>query len=187
MPAVFRVSLRATSTYSTNIVGVQQSFAVGCNTPFQPFRTVTTSIVPQYMAFLGTAYDRVYVERAYIRVEVVNSTMPDAVYVVLSYDGNTTASTDINELADARYAQSHTLGYYSGGDTHTAFTAEFTPERLLGIPASSSENVCLGGDPIDPMFWVLSIKPAAATTGNVAFKINVVYDLVFSELKMPAP
>jgi len=187
MPAVYRRTLRATSSYNQAVAGVIVSHAVGCNTPFQPFRSVTTSIVPQYLALLAGAYDRVYVERARIEVELVNSTMADAVFTVLSFDGNTTVSTDVNELSDYRYSQSKTLGYYSGGNTRVVFHSNFAPETHLGIPARSAENVCLGGDPSDPYYWVVTVKPAAAATGNVVYKITVVYDLVFSELKGPTP
>jgi len=136
---------------------------------------------------IAAAYDRVYVERAHITVELVNSTMADAVFTVLYCDGNTSVTTDINEAACTRFAQSHTLGYYTGGDTKVVFRSVFTPERNLGIPAKSAENVCLGGDPSDPYFWVISVKPSAGVTGNVAYKIRVEYDLVFSELKAPTP
>lgn len=187
MPSVYRRTLVATSTYNTAVAGVQVSQTVGCNTPFQPFRTVTTSIVPQYLATLSSIYDRTYVERARIEVELVNATLADAVFTVLSHDGNSTVSTDINELSDYRYSQSKTLGYYSGGNVKAIYRSEFTPERHLGIPAIAAENVCLGTDPSDPYFWCITVKPSAGATGNVAYKIRVVYDLVFSELKGPTP
>jgi len=169
------------------VPGVIASQAFSCNNPYQPSITVNTTANPQFMTLLASAYDRVYVKRSWIVVQVVNSTMADALAVVLSYDGNPVVSSDIDELAETNYAQSRFLGYFSGGNTTTTFAESFTPERNLGIPANSAENVCLGGTPADAMYWIVSVKPLAASTGNVAYRVKIAYELVFSELKAPTP
>lgn len=187
LPPVGRYTLKATSAYNLSTAGTRITHAVGCNTPFQPFRTVTTTVVPQYLTYLAQAWDRVYVRESRIKVEIVNTTVADSIFVVLSMDGNTSVATDINALADLRFSKSDTLGYFTGGNTKTVFTGVFKPQTHLGIPANSAENVCLGGDPSDPYFWAITEEPSAATVGNLAYRVSVEYDLVFSELKSPAP
>jgi len=139
------------------------------------------------MLYLALAWDRVYVQESRIKVEVVNTTVADSVFMVLSMDGNTSSATDINELADLRFSKSGVLGYYTGGNTRVVFTGVFKPQTHLGIAANSANNVCLGGDPADPYFWIITEEPASGTTGNLAYRISIEYDLVFSELKSPAP
>jgi len=128
------------------------------------------------------------VRRSWLVLQVVNATMADAVSVVLSMDSNGTVSTDIDQLAEERHSQSRTLGYFSGGNTTVNFEGQFTPERYLGIPSASAENAIVGGaGPVEEYFWIVSVKPTAAATGNIAYRVKIVYDVVWSELKAPSP
>jgi len=121
-------------------------------------------------------------------VEVVNATVADAVGVVLSMDSDNLVSSDIDQLAEERYSQSNTLGYYSGGNTAVTFKSHFTPIKHLGIPSTSSENAIVNGaGPVELYYWVISAKPTAGATGNVAYRVKIVYDVVFAELKAPSP
>jgi len=188
MPSNFPVTLGFVTSYSVNVPGVIASQAFRCNNYLLPSGTVNTSATCSYSSYLGLAYERGYVRQAWISVEVVNATMADALSVVLSMDSNSSASTDIDQLAEDRYSQSATLGYYTSGNTTVTFNGHFTPEKHLGIPSTSAENASSGGTgPVEEYYWIVSVKPMAAATGNVAYRVKVVYDVVFSELKAPSP
>jgi len=188
MPPTFSLPLGITTSYSVNVPGVIASQIFSCNRYVQPSGTVNTSATCSYASYLGLAYERGYVRQSWISVEVVNATMADALSVVLSFDSNSSVSTDIDQLAEGRYSQSCTLGYYSGGNTVATFNSHFTPEKHLGIPCTSSENaVVAGAGPVEEYFWCVSVKPTAAATGNVSYRVKVVYDVIFTELKAPSP
>jgi len=188
MPPKLTISLGFITSYSINVPGVIASQVFRCNGYLQPSGTVNTSSTCSYASYIGQAYERGYVRQSWISVEVVNATMADALSVVLSMDSNSSASTDIDQLAEERYSQSCTLGYYSGGNTAVTFNGHFTPEKHLGIPCTSSENaVVSGAGPVEEYFWIISVKPTAAATGNIAYRTKIVYDVVFTELKAPSP
>jgi len=128
------------------------------------------------------------VKQSWISAEVINSTTADAVNTVLSMDSDAVASTNIDQLAETRYSQSSTLGYYSGGNTSVTYRSHFTPEVHLGIPSTSSENAVVGGSgPVELFYWIISTQSVAGATGNVAYRVRVVFDVVFTELKSPSP
>jgi len=185
---MLQCTLRASTVYNIALTTANKQVAIGCNTPYQPFRTETTTEKPGYMTYLNTAYENVYVREARIIAEVVNSTVADSITTVLSYDSETTVSTDIKELSEQRYAKTQTLGYFSAGSNRTVHRGTFTPQGFLGINPNNAANTCYGAaDPADPYYWILSVKTVGGGEGNVAFRITVEYDLEFSQLKSPQP
>lgn len=188
MSEKLQCTLRASTVYNLAHTSAIKQAAVGCNTPYAPFRTETTSELPGYITFLNTAYDNVFVREARIVVEIVNSTVADSITTVLSYDADSSVSTDIKELSEQRYSKTQTLGYFSAGSNRTVHRGTFTPQGFLGINPNNSSNTCYGAtDPADPYFWVISAKSVGGGEGNVAYRVTVEYDLEFSQLKSPQP
>jgi len=187
LPPKLRMKVRAVSNHAYAIAGSTVSHAIGCNTPITPFRTVTTTNVPAYIDWLHDAYENIYTVRAHITVELLNVTVADSVFTVLSYDSDTTVSTDIASLGEQRGSKSRVLGYFSAGSNKAVLSSEFRPEINLGIPYNSVNNLCTTGDPADPYFWVISVKSAGGGTGNIAYRIIVDYDVEFDQLIAPTP
>ncbi len=187
LPPHLGVTLRVSSAWNINHAGALQTFGVSCNNPYQPFITATTSEVPAYLSYLSTAYDNLYTVRSRIRVEMINSTVGDSLTTVLAYDGNTSGTLNVNNLCESRDAKALTIGYYTGGSNKSVLTGEFTPERYLSIPPSSVNNICVGGAPPDPYYWIVGLQSIAGGTGNVGTRIVVEYDVVFTQLAQPPP
>lgn len=187
LPARMRLRVRAVSSHAYPISTSIVSHAIGCNTPLLPFKTATTTNVPAYIDWLHNAYEDIYTVRAHIRVELLNVTVADSVFAVLSFDSDTTVATDISALAEQRGSRSNTLGYFSAGSNKTVMTSVFTPEVNLGIPYNSVDNKVNTTDPADPYYWIVSVKSAGGGSGNIAYRIIVDYDIEFDQLIAPTP
>lgn len=187
MPPRLRMTVRASNNYTISLATTIVSHAFGCNTPFQPYRTFTTTIQPTYLDWMFGAYTQVSVIQSRIKAEVVNTTVGDSIYTVLSRDSDVVVSTDINELADIRGAKSATLGYYSAGSNRVVHHSDYITKRDKGVPYNHDNNICTTGDPSDPMFWVLSVKSAGGGSGNVVYRVIIEYDLEFAQLQAPTP
>lgn len=186
-PSKLGMTLRASTSYNVAYAGTLVTHGVSCNNPFQPFITVTTTEVPSYLTFVSLAYDKIYVERATIRVEYVNSTVADSITTVLANDGTTSGVYTLNTLAESHDSQSRVIGYYSAGNNRADLHHQFTPQRYLGIAPNSADNMCNGGAPANQYYWVVGMQSVAGGTGNVAIRIVVEYDVVCTELASPSP
>lgn len=187
MPSRQRITLRAVANYSVAVATPIVSHAIGCNTPNQPFRTVSTTDTPGYLSWLQDAYEHCFTRASRIRIELINTTVGDSIFTVLSRDSDTTVSTNISDLAETRRAQSKVLGYFSAGTNMVRFTDEFRPYQALGVAWNSPDNKVGVGDPALPYYWIVSVKTSGGGTGNVAYRVIVDYDLEFADLKAPAP
>lgn len=182
-----RMTVRMATRYNTDHTGAISSQAFGCNTPIAPCRTVTTGEVPSYLTWMRLAYDRGYVVTSRIRVQVINTTVADSLMVVLSHDGNTNVSTDIDVLAETRHARSGMVGYYSGGKNSIVFNDSYAPRKFQAMSWNSADNAFTTGDPANPYFWLVSVQSVAGGVGNIAYSVSIEYDIEFAELTAPPP
>jgi hypothetical protein len=188
MPKDFGITVRAVSAWNLNHAGSLQTPGFGCNTPYNPFLTFTTSEQPAYVTWLQQCYANYYTVKSHIKVELINSTVADTVMVALGKDGNISGTHTYNEVAEQYGAVSGAVGHYTGGSNRLILQSSFKPMVDLGVPASNSKNVGdTGSDPSDPYNWILAIQAIAGGTGNIAAKVTVEYDLVFSQLESPSP
>lgn len=187
LPPQLGVTLKVSSLYNVSSAGSLIAHAISCNNPFQPFVTTTTSEVPAYLTYLSLAYQQLYVERANVRIEVVNSTVPDSVSTVLAIDGTPGGGHTMNTLAESLDSQARVIGYYTAGNNRAVLQHQFTPQRYLSIPPNSADNMCTGGPPIDEYFWILGMQPISAGSGNIGVRIVVEYDVVLTEFVTPSP
>ena len=188
LPPKFGVTLRGTTAWNLNHAGSFQPFGVTCNDPYRAFATYTTSEIPSYLTFLSLAYDQLYVVRSRVRIELVNSTVADSIATVLGFDGNTAGTPTYDNVAESRDAKSRLVGYYSAGNNMSVFNSSYTPVKYQGIAPNSPDNICkAGAAPPNPYYWIGGIQAVAGGTGNVAARVIVEYDVVFTELKMPPP
>jgi len=183
LPKRFRTKLRFVDS---GLIGVSGTIAIqgyGCNTPNTPSRTVNTTERPSYWAQLVELYDRCYVESSSIRVELVNVTVPDGIRVILSNDSNSSAPASANALAERVGAKEAMLGHYQGGSTTFRASHRWDPVTWLSVSPNSPDNtVVTGADPPDPYFWLVAAQSVGGGAGNLVYKIEVIYDIVFDEL-----
>jgi hypothetical protein len=187
MPSRMRIWLRAAASYTAITGASTVSHAIGCNTPNAPFRTVATTNIPGYLTWLQDAYEHAFTIKSRIKIELINTTVADSVFSVLSRDSDTVVSTNIDELAETYKAQSKVMGYFSAGTNSVWYYDEFVPMEALGIAWNSPDNLVTTGDPANPYFWVITIKSSGGGIGNVTYRVTVEYCLEFAQLKAPAP
>lgn len=187
LPKIMSVTLRAASTWNLAYDGTFRTMGFGCNTPFSPFQTYTTAEVPSYIGYLTLAYEQCYVRASRIRVETINSTVADSISIALGKDGNLSGSHTLNSIGEQNGGRTSVIGYFSGGSNRGILVSDFRPGKDMGIPVNSPDNICTGGNPPNPYFWILGLQSVAGGTGNVGFKVIVEYDLDFVQLVSPPP
>ncbi len=188
MPKELRIRLRAVTATNLNHAGSIQTSGYGCNLPYNPFQTFSTTDQPSYVLWLQQAYQNYYTVKSHIRVELINSTVADSIMVALGKDGNLTGTHTLNEISEQHGAVSGAVGYYSGGSNRLVLESSFYPRADIGIPPDGASNVGVtGSDPSDKYYWILGLIALAGGTGNVALKVSLEYDVVFSQLESPCP
>lgn len=185
MPLQFRTKLRYVYGGTLAVSGAIAAIAFGCNTPNQPSRSVATTETPGYYTKLAALYDLVYTVGSVITVRAVNVTIADGVQIVLTNDGNSTFSTNVNELSERPGAVKSMLGHYSGGSVVFNASHHWRPKPFIGVPADSPDNIVAAADPPNPYYWALAAISLGAGTGNLMYEVTVEYDVVFHELTSP--
>lgn len=188
LPDRLRLTVRAVERHNVALTDAISSIAIGCNTVAAPFITVSTGEVCQYYEWIKAAYDRAYVIRSRIHVQIINTTVSDSVLACLSFDGNTTISTNMNSLCELPHSQDKLIGYFAAGTNSATFTASYNPLKFQGFPYNSPENASDGlAEPTNPYYYILSLQSVAAGTGNMSVKVTVEYDVELTERISPPP
>jgi len=185
-PAQLAVQLRFRENANrAHTGGTVTSAAYSCNSLFTPSPTVGSSHQPLYFDQYSPIYTQYRVVRSEIRVRFTNSTIADSVACVLSNDSDTSVPTSIDVLAERIGAQNGIMGHYQGSNNTAVFKGvEFTPEKYLGCPSTSTGNQAgVGSDPTDQYFWITSGNSMGSTTGNFATEVEINYWVVFSQPK----
>lgn len=188
LPDRLRMTFRAVERHNLALTDAISSIAIGCNTVAAPFKTVSGGEVCQYYEWIKAAYDRAYVIRSRIHVQIINTTVADSVLACLSYDGDTTVSTNMNSLCELPHSKDKLIGYFAAGTNSATFTNSYSPMKFQGFAYNSPENASDGlSEPSNPYYYILSLQSVAAGTGNMSVKVTVEYDVELTERISPPP
>lgn len=194
-PKSTRVAMKYVSIFSVDVDvgGVTKSKSFRLNGCYDPDVSVGGH-QPYYFDQLMAVYSLFQVVNCAVKVTMSCFTASRTPYVVI---GNRNA-TDAIELdpqtgSEQDGAWSTVLGLDNGGGANKFFSRNFNIAKLFGVDPKNyldepNFQGSVAGDP--PSKWYIDIRVAepydASTNAVVHFKVELIYDTIFSDLKLNA-
>lgn len=177
-----KMNFRQFST-GTITAGAIQTRSYSCNSIFTPSVTIDTTHRPLYYSTYSGLYTYYNVVQSEIRVTLTNTAVTaDGVILVLSWDSDTTVSTNVDVLAALETAKSSIVGASGGTSVSRRLTHMFTPRKYMDVDYDNAANgAVFGNNPGDQFYWTVSANTAGASNGTFALDVEIDYYVVLSE------
>lgn len=192
-PSQLRTKLRYCDVITlTSTLGSVATHAFRMNSLFDPDAS-GAGHQPYYYDQITALYNRYSVQNAKLTAKfslianTISTTQPSGPCVigVKSDDDGTLASTDPNTLMEENDSITEFINNPLGGNNVKTIEVDFNPKRDLGILATNDANVVVTNtNPTRAWFANLFMfEKGLASPTSVLVKIEIVYDVIFSELK----
>lgn len=156
------------------------------NSIFDPNDT-GTGHQPLYHDTFASLYDHYAVISSKIIITIVNRSTTDSALVSLGPEDDNSASSTTSTLVEQVGSKSKVLTPLSGSKSEQILTGVFGAKKVLSIDpfTSQSYKTAFGSNPSELSTWVLSVTAFNAATLTCDYTVQIIYDVLFSELSTP--
>lgn len=169
-------------------VGSLATYVFRWNSTFDPDFT-STGHQPLYRDTYASIYDQYSVVSAHATLTPINPSATINMLVGYTTDDDTTASTSFQTLMEQSRGTSTLLTPLSGSRSSTVFNTSWDCQGVLGIDPYTSETykTAVGSNPAEVSTLILwSIPGDGSSTVNTQWKVEIVQEVLWTELQTPA-
>lgn len=169
----------------TSTSGGAGGYKYRANAIYDPNYT-STGHQPLYRDEYAAIYNHYTVIHSKIEVTFINQS--DAPWVTgIVIDDDTSSATGINILCEQNHAKSFSMTAKTGSLSHLTITEDWGSVEILNTDPylDGSNKIAVGADPDEISMYSIFGSTMDGSTNNMYFKVEILYDVIFSELKTP--
>jgi len=184
-PDSLRVQLRYADVFTlASTLGAINYYRFRANSAFDPDSS-STGHQPLYYDTYGAIYDHYAVINSRIELEVTGVGAATAPIVGLNIDDDSSVAGTLSTLLEQNHGTNTLMTALSGSHSFAKLSTDWNAEEILRIDPFKSQTykTAIGQNPSEEsyfVFWVVDNTAAAST--SVTVKVNIVYDILFTEL-----
>lgn len=186
-PDKMRAQIRYCDSFGiSSITGAIGKQLYRANSLYDPDYT-NTGHQPLYYDTYAAIYDHYSVIKSHITVEFINTNTSTWVAGLVIEDDATTTST-VDTLFEQNHGVSKSLTPLSGSFSKAVFKSTFDAKKILGIDPFNTQGYKTGvaSNPTEESYFLVwGADLLGSGTTYIQMKVEIVFDVLFSELSTP--